>query len=76
MAEILDGTYLVVDLHDSDDNIGRMENWCDHCNALKFKKKTGSTCCTNCKVVMPEFPRPPDELHRLWHENSAEGCLF
>ena len=53
-----------------------MVNRCDHCHALKLKKETGSTCCSNGKVVLPEFPRPPDELHRLWHEISAEGRLF
>ena len=41
--EILDGTYLVVDLVDSNDNIGRMDNRCVNCQALKFKKEMRST---------------------------------
>ena len=74
--EILYGTYLVVDSVDSNDNIEKMDNRCANCQALKFKKERGSTCCSNGKVVLPEFPRPPEELHQLWHDNSPESCLF
>jgi hypothetical protein len=74
--EILDGRYLVADLKDSDDNIGEMDVVCQYCSALKFKKETGSTCCNNGKVQLPAFPKPPNEINKLWHDQTTEGKLF
>merc|ERR1712082_42943 len=65
-----------MDLKDSQDNIGEMENACQYCGALKFKKETSSTCCGNGKVILESFPQPPEEIHRLWRNNTAEGRLF
>ena len=70
------GNYVVNDLNDSDDSIGKMEIICEYCGALKFKKETGSTCCGNGKVILHPFPQPPDELHNLWHADTAEGRVF
>ena len=61
--EILQGTYEVVDLKDSQDTIGDMEHMCQYCGALKFKKETSSTCCGNGKVILPRFPTPPKQIH-------------
>ena len=71
--EILEGTHKVKELKDTDDNIGKMEHVCEHCNALKFKKETGSTCCGSGKVRLTAFPTPPVEINRLWHAATAEG---
>ena len=59
--EILDGSYVVNDLKNTDDNIGDMDNVCQYCNALKFKKETTSTCCGNGKVLLDPFPVPPPD---------------
>ena len=73
---ILQGSYEVKDLKDTGDSIGMMDHVCEECGALKFKKETSSTCCGNGKVIMPRFPTPPTEIHRLWRDNTAEGRLF
>ena len=72
----MDGSYKVLDLEDTDDNIGKMDNICKHCGALKFKKETGSTCCGDGKVVLDLFPKPPAAIDKLWHAKTAEGRLF
>ena len=46
-SEILAGTHPVLDLKDTPDTIGKMEVVCNFCGALKFKKETGSTCCSH-----------------------------
>ena len=74
--DILHGSYKVKDLKDTADSIGGMDKVCEECGALKFKKETGTTCCNNGKVKLPPFPEPPDEINRLWYDQSAKGKLF
>ena len=74
--EILKGNYKVFDLHESPDSIGLMDVICDYCGALKFKKETSSTCCGNGKVLLEPFPKPPLELDKLWHGDTAEARIF
>ena len=74
--EILDGSYVVNDLKNTDDNIGDMDIVCQYCSALKFKKETSSTCCGNGKVLLDPFPVPPPEINTLWHANTTEGRVF
>ena len=74
--DILQGRYEVKDLRDTADSIGGMDKVCEECGALKFKKETGTTCCNNGKVKLPPFPKPPDEISRLWHDQSTKGKLF
>ena len=74
--EILNGTHPVPDLKDTVDDIGKMDNACQHCGALKFLKETASTCCNNGKVDLPTLPQPPDQINKLWHDDTAEGRLF
>ena len=45
--EILEGSYKVPDLKDTPDSIGSMEVVCQYCSALKFKKETASSCCSD-----------------------------
>ena len=73
---ILQGIHKVLDLQESKDNIGQMDNICQYCGALKFRKETSSTCCSNGKVVLENFPRPPKELDNLWHADTVEGRLL
>ena len=74
--EILDGSYVVKDLKDSDDNIGDMDTVCQYCSALKFKRETSSTCCGNGKVMLDPFPVPPPEINNLWHADNTKGRVF
>ena len=52
-----------------------LEIWTE-CHAQKFNKETGTTCCNNGKVKLPSFPLPPDEINRLWHDQTSKGKLF
>ena len=72
-TDILYGCYTVLDIEDSQDNIGKMNVVCQYCGALKFRKETSSTCCSNGKVVLEGFPEPPDQLCKLWYTDTAEG---
>ena len=74
--EILAGTHLVPDLKDTPDSIGSMEIICNYCGAFKFRKETGSTCCNNGKVYLDPLPQPPEQIRKLWHEDTPEGRLF
>ena len=50
--EILAGIHPVPDLGDTPDSIGNMDIVCNNCGAFKFRKETGSTCCSNGKVML------------------------
>ena len=58
------------------DDIGKMDNACQHCGLLKFLKETASTCCNNGKVDLLTLPQPPDQINELWREDTAEGRSF
>ena len=75
-TEIFSGQLHVPELKDSLDSIGEMVFECGHCGALKFKKETSSLCCLNGKVVLPQFPDPPQELRKLWFEEIPEAKVF
>ena len=74
--EIMDGSYQVLDLKHTDDSIGDMSTVCQYCTAFKFKKETASTCCNNGKVILEKLPQPPEQINKLWHDNTPEGRLF
>ena len=74
--EILAGSHPVSDLKDSMDTIGQMKTVCQYCGAFKFKKETGSTCCSNGKVHIDPLPQPPQLINKLWHDDTPEGRLF
>ena len=74
--EILQGSYKVPDLGDTKDCIGDMNVTCESCGALKFKKETASTCCNNGKVILEQFPEPPQSINELWHAATPEGRIF
>ena len=67
---------MVKDLKDTADSIGGMDMVCEDCGALKFKKETGTTCCNNGKVNLPVFPKPPDKINGLWHDQTSKGKVF
>ena len=66
----------MLDLKDTDDSIGEMATVCQYCNAYKFKNETASTCCNNGKVILEKLPQPPEQINKLWHDNTPEGKLF
>ena len=74
--EILEGSYIVNDLKDTDDSIGEMDHICQYCSALKFEKETSLTCCLNGKVNLERFPTPPPEINKLLKANTVSGWVF
>ena len=53
-----------------------MDTVCKYCGSLNFKKETGSTCCSNGKVYLDPLPQPPEQINKLWHDETPEGRLF
>ena len=74
--EILEGTFIVPLLEDSFDAIGKMDVVCDHCGAYKFKSESSGLCCSNGKVVLKPFPRPPDDVLKRWKGQTPDDVLF
>ena len=74
--KILFGEQIVSDLDVTNDSIGKMNNKCDECGALKWKDETSTLCCNNGKVYLESFPDPPDYLKRLWTADTADARLF
>ena len=60
------------------DTIGAMNEKCNFCGALKFlKEKTRTTtCCSDGKVALEPFPRPPEALMNLWLGTDSRSRLF
>ena len=75
-SEILKGEFHVPLLENSKDSIGRMNVLCQHCGAFKFAKETPGSCCSNGKVDLKPFPRPPPELMNLWTGNGRNARIF
>ena len=57
-------------------NIGRMDQRCVHCNALKFRTETKGVCCNNGKVVTEAFPELPQFLQDLISGDSERSSHF
>ena len=75
--EIIDGTYTVRALEDSEDTIGAMVYRCTFCGALKYLRETLSMCCMKGMLKnLPVFKRPTPEIERLIHGTSEESNVF
>ena len=74
--EILNGSYHVPELKDTNDDIGTMSLECQYCGALKFKGESPSSCCQGGKVLIKPFPRPPDQLMNIWFGDGEDDMLF
>ena len=74
--ETLNGTFPVSRLEDSADAIGKMDKECSNCGAFKFKRETDGFCCSSGKVLPNPFPRPPEDLQKLWTSNGRDGNLL
>ena len=74
--DVLNGTFRVADLAATPDSIGSMDNECEHCGALKFRKEASSSCCSGGKVLLTQFPRPPEELMKLWKGHDSKSRML
>ena len=76
--EILQGTFEVLKLEDTVDTIGTMSVACNFCGAMKFPKEKSRTtiCCSDGKVPLDPFPKPPEALMNLWMGSDAKSRLF
>jgi hypothetical protein len=63
-------------LEDSADATGKMDVVCPHCGALKFKSESTGLCCSNGKVVIKPFPRPPEDILNRWKGQTPDDLLF
>ena len=74
--DVLNGRFRVADLADTPDNIGSMTHKCEYCGAMKFLKETSTTCCSGGKVLLTQFPRPPEDLMKLWQGNDSRSRML
>ena len=74
--ETLNGSINVQSLSSTIDSIGKMEHPCEHCGAIKFKNELPIMCCGNGKIQLTPFPQPPEEIKKLWEEETPEAKLF
>ena len=74
--DISNGRFVIQKLSDTKDAVGFMDKRCDHCGALRFKGETKGSCCSSGKVLPEPFPRPPEEIMKLWNSNEALGRVL
>ena len=55
-----------------------MTSKCRHCGAIKFPKEMTrtTTCCSDGKVDLTPFPRPPEALMNLWIGTDSKSQIF
>lgn len=54
-------------------NIGKMNNKCQYCNAMRFKDESKNMCCSSGRVSLPRYEILPQPLRSLidnTHEKS------
>ncbi|KAL8592527.1 hypothetical protein ACOMHN_030212 [Nucella lapillus] len=56
--------------------IGKMDQVCTHCGALKWKRETPGMCCAGGKVRLPPFGIPPVPLKSLLTGTSPDSKNF
>ncbi|XP_028968934.1 uncharacterized protein LOC114828554, partial [Galendromus occidentalis] len=56
--------------------IGRMDQSCQFCRALKFKNETAGMCCANGQVKLPDLRSPPQTLRALVAGETSESKHF
>lgn len=74
--EILEGSFIIPLLKDSDDSIGKMDMVCHFCAAQKFRNESSGLCCSNGKVLLKPFPSPPEAIMKRWKGTDTEDLLF
>ncbi|KAL8616073.1 hypothetical protein ACOMHN_064623 [Nucella lapillus] len=56
--------------------IGKMDQVCTHCGALKWKRETPGMCCAGGKVRLSPFGIPPEPLKSLLTGTSPDSKNF
>ena len=56
--------------------IGKMDEVCPHCSALKFRGEPPGLCCNNGKVSLPVSDPLPSPFDRLFSEETPESVAF
>lgn len=56
--------------------LGEMNNVCQYCNALKFRKEPASLCCFGGKITLPPLKRPEEPLFSLLNGNHPNSSHF
>ena len=74
--DVVTGALKVLDLNETVDRIGPMNEVCKFCGAVRFRHETPGSCCGNGKVVLEPFPKPPDVIMDLLKSESEEGKVF
>ena len=69
--EILDGGWGV-----KLNNMGKMDNCYQICQAVQFKKEAGGVCCLNWKVRLARFNAAPLVFMKLWFEDTLRATFF
>ena len=69
--EILEGSFIV-----KVNNLKKMDNRCQYCQAVRFKKETGVVCCLNGKVRLSRFSTPPTVFLLLWYQDNIKANVF
>ena len=70
-GEILEGSFGV-----KVNYLGEMDNRCQSCQAVRFKKEAGGVCCLNGKVRLARFSAPPTVFLKLWFEDNLKANVF
>lgn len=57
-------------------SVGDMREICNFCHALKWRKETDGMCCSNGKIVLPNFQDPPHLLKSLLNGDHPQSKHF
>ena len=69
--EILEGSFRV-----NVNNLDKMTNICQFCQAVRFKKETDGVCCLKGKVRLARFSTPPMVFLELWFKDNLKANVF
>ena len=69
--EILEGSFRV-----NVNNLDKMTNICQFCQAVRFKKETDGVCCLKGKVRLARFSAPPMVFLELWFKDNLKANVF
>ena len=54
----------------------QMDVKCQECGAFKFKREPPGFCCSNGKIKIAPYPKPPSLLSELWVSQDSMGNLL
>ena len=74
--KVMMGEQIVLELKQTEDTIGKMNVICEFCKARKWKNETPTLCCNSGKIILTNFPDPPEFIRDLLTKSTEEGKLF